>query len=78
MVSGDTRDVIAERERELDLAVYNLHGNEVVFLVVASVVEEKTVSLSRRKPKIATSIVIFIILYNMWMKFSAVYSSSKM
>ena len=51
-MSGDTRDIVAERERELHLAVYYLHGNEVVFLVVTSIVEEKTVSLSCCKPEI--------------------------
>ena len=60
VVSGDTRDIIAQRERELHLAVYDLHGNEVVFLVVSSIVEEKTVSLSCRKPEINVHVSIVI------------------
>ena len=52
VVSSDTSDVLSEGKRELDLAVNDLHGDEVVFLIVPAIVEEKTIPLSCCKPKI--------------------------
>lgn len=41
---------LTSREGELNLLVDDLHGDEVVFFVESSVVEEQSVSLSGSKP----------------------------
>ena len=51
VVSSDTSDVLTEGKRELDLAINDLHGDEVMLLIVSAIVEEKTIPLSCRKPE---------------------------
>jgi len=51
VVSSDTSDVLTEGKRELDLAINDLHGDEVMLLIVPAIVEEKTIPLSCCKPE---------------------------